>query len=258
MSFDLTKFKQDIAVDGYSIVENVFSAPFMDRAKIELESAIGAEASFHGSTDYTDYGMVLLCALYGGIFIEIFDEQKFTEPVETILGEGSIVYGYTSSSMPPKATNYSSRIHVDCPRLIPDYLTNFGAFIAVSDISEENGAMHYLPASHNDAKEPTADYFEKNCQRAVLEKGAVFFFSPRLWHRGGVNPSNDWRHAITINFCRPYMKQRIDIPRALSHMESSDWSEKVKQKLGFYAQTPISYEEYYVPPEKRKFRQKYE
>jgi hypothetical protein len=35
-------------------------------------------------------------------------------------------------------------------------------------------------------------------------------------------------------------------------------SEKSKQKLGFYAQVPENYDEYYVPLEKRKFKQKIE
>jgi hypothetical protein len=54
------------------------------------------------------------------------------------------------------------------------------------------------------------------------------------------------------------MKQRLDIPRAVSHLDSSKWSDKAKQKLGFYTQTPANYDEYYVTPELRKYKQKYE
>jgi ectoine hydroxylase-related dioxygenase (phytanoyl-CoA dioxygenase family) len=54
------------------------------------------------------------------------------------------------------------------------------------------------------------------------------------------------------------MKQRIDIPRAMANMDLSSVSEKALQKLGFLAQTPANYDEYYVTPEKRKYRQKYE
>jgi hypothetical protein len=50
------------------------------------------------------------------------------------------------------------------------------------------------------------------------------------------------------------MKQRLDIPRAMSHLDYP-MSERVAQKLGFHAQVPASYDEFYVPPEQRKFRQ---
>ena len=55
---------------------------------------------------------------------------------------------------------------------------------------------------------------------------------------------------------RPWMKQRIDIPRSMSHIDTSNYSEKALQKLGFHAQVPANYDEYYVPFEQRKFKQR--
>ncbi|MGZ8559883.1 MAG: phytanoyl-CoA dioxygenase family protein, partial [Chitinophagaceae bacterium] len=89
----------------------------------------------------------------------------------------------------------------------------------------------------------------------IAKAGSVWFFNARIWHAGGNNLTNKWRHALTINMCRAYMKQRIDIPRAMAHMDLSNISEKALQKLGFMAQVPASYDEYYVAPEKRKFKQ---
>ncbi len=256
--FNEKDFIQKIDTEGYCVVENVLDAAFVKKAKIELENAIKKEVEYHGTENFSDYGMVLLCALYEGAFVDIFNFPLLTKPMEAVLGEGCILYAYTSSSMPPNKSNYSNRIHVDSPRFIPNYLTNFGAFIALSDITEENGAMYFLPKSHIQIEPPTEKYFYENAKRAVLKAGSVFFFNPRLWHLGGKNTTETWRHAITMNICRPYMKQRIDIPRALSHLDVSNWSEKAKQKLGFYTQTPSNYNEYYVTPELRKYKQKYE
>jgi ectoine hydroxylase-related dioxygenase (phytanoyl-CoA dioxygenase family) len=256
--FDKQNFLKKIEENGYCILENVLSNVFVEKAKKELESAIAYEVEYHGTEKYSDYGMVLLCAKYGGVFEEIFNFSLLTEPMEAVLGEGCILYAYTSSSMPPNSSNFSNRIHVDSPRFIPNYLTNFGAFIALSDINEDNGAMYFLPASHTTVDLPTEKYFYANAKRCVLKAGSVFFFNPRLWHAGGVNKTNQWRHAITMNICRSYIKQRLDIPRVLSNTDTSKWSEKAKQKLGFYTQTPASYEEYYVTPELRKYKQKYE
>jgi hypothetical protein len=54
------------------------------------------------------------------------------------------------------------------------------------------------------------------------------------------------------------MKQRIDIPRAMSEMDLAGVSQQALQKLGFLAQVPANYDEYYAPIEQRKFRQKAE
>jgi len=44
----------------------------------------------------------------------------------------------------------------------------------------------------------------------------------------------------------------------MSHMNLDGLSPKAAQKLGFDVQIPASMEEYYQPPQKRKFRQRVE
>lgn len=254
--FDQERFVRDIGTQGYAIVPNVFDQDFVRAAKAELEQAIEKEVAYHGSTRFGDYGMVLLCPLYGGSFIRMFDEPKLTAPFNAILGEGCIVYAHTSSSMPPNSTNYSRRIHVDSPRLIPGYITNMGATILLDDFTLENGATWFLPGSQGSAEAPTEEYFNAHAKRLVAKAGSVWFFNARIWHAGGVNTTSQWRHALTINMCRPYMKQRIDIPRALSGMDLSGVSEAALQKLGFLAQVPANYDEYYAPEHLRKFKQR--
>ena len=258
MSSDLQTFAQSIRDDGYCIVENVLTPEFTLQTKKELGIAIEKEMEYHGTSDYSDYGMVLLCSLYGGNFIKLFDNTRLTDRIEAVLGEGSIVYAYTSSSMPPGKTNYSRRIHVDSPRIIPGYITNLGVTVALDDFTEDNGATFFLPKSHTLEEPPTEEYFYKHAKRFIAKAGSVWFFNARIWHAGGDNKTSQWRHGLTLNMCRPYMKQRIDIPRAMANMDLSSVSEKALQKLGFLAQTPANYDEYYVAPEKRKYRQKYE
>jgi ectoine hydroxylase-related dioxygenase (phytanoyl-CoA dioxygenase family) len=241
--------------DGYLILHDILSDEYVERAKGELEVVIEREAEYHGTTDYSDYGMALVCSLYGGAFLDLFDNEDLLEPFEVALGEGCIVYAYTSSSMPPNKTNFSRRVHVDCPRLIPGYMTNMGATILLDDFTEENGATYFLPGSHTRAEPPSDEEFEANAERVIAPAGSVFFFNARLWHAGGDNQTDSWRHALTINMARPYMKQRIDIPRAMSGMDLSGVSDRVLQKLGFHAQVPANYDEYYAPPEQRKFKQ---
>jgi ectoine hydroxylase-related dioxygenase (phytanoyl-CoA dioxygenase family) len=238
--FDKDKFREEIMTQGYAIVEDILSPAFMVRAKAELELAIKKEVEYHKTNQYADFGMVLLCSLYGGAFIELFDNNKLIDAFNAVLGDGCIVYAYTSSSMPPNKSNYSNRLHVDSPRLIPGYVTNMGATILLDDFTEEK---------------PSEDEFYKNGKRVIAKAGSVWFFNARIWHAGGNNLTDKWRHALTINMCRPYMKQRIDIPRAMSHMDLSRVSQQALQKLGFLAQVPANYDEYYVAPEKRKFKQ---
>jgi ectoine hydroxylase-related dioxygenase (phytanoyl-CoA dioxygenase family) len=244
-----------IATDGFVVLPDVLDRAFVERSRIELERAITADTGRYGERAERDYGMVMLCALHGGTFLELFDNKRLVGPFSAVLGEEWIVYAYTSSSMPPGGGNSSVRIHVDSPRVIPGYVTNMGATILLDDFTEENGATWFLPGSQEQADAPAEEQFYEKAQRVIAPAGSVFFFNARLWHAGGMNTTSRWRHALTINACRPYMKQRIDIPRAMSRMDLSAVSDQAKQKLGFFAQPPASLEEYYLPPELRSYRQ---
>jgi len=256
--FERSSFLREFNSTGSAIVANVLDRAFIERARRELSAAQEGEVRYHGTKEYAGYGMVLLCARYGGAFFDLFDNPRLTEPFEAALGEGCIVYAYTSSSMPPGGGNYSTRIHTDCPRIIPGYVTNVGATILLDDFTAENGATWYLPGSQSQAEPPSDETFRERAARLIAPAGSVWYFNARLWHAGGKNQTNGWRHALTISMCRPWMKQRIDIPRALADVDLSGCSQKVLQKLGFFAQCPASYDEYYQPPERRKWRQKTE
>ncbi len=259
-TFNSSHFRQQFHRDGYAIVPNLFEPGFVQTARAELERAIEKEALYHGKAHHKDFGMVLLCALYGGPFWTLFDEPNFVTPFHEILGPGCIVYAYTSSSLPPQIAeqagrNYSTRIHVDCPRLIPNYITNMGAIVLLNDFTSRNGATLVLPRSQWDAAPPDAQTFRQNAVELIAPAGSVAYFNARLWHASQPNQTDQWRHALTVNICRPYMKQRIDIPRSLAQLDLSTMSETTRQKFGFYAQVPASYDEYYRPPEQRLFRQ---
>jgi ectoine hydroxylase-related dioxygenase (phytanoyl-CoA dioxygenase family) len=252
---DLEKFKYEIETQGYSIVRNALPKEFIKKAKKELKIALKKEEIYHKTNQHKDYGMVLLCSLYNKIFCDLFDLPLVFKPLETILGEGCIVYAYTSSSMPPKKSNFSNRIHKDSPRIIPNYITNIGATILLDDFTEENGATWFLPNSQWRTTPPNDDEFYSKACRLIEKAGTIWFFNANLYHAGGVNNTNKWRHALTINMIRPWMKQRIDIPQAMAHLDLTEISEKAKQKLGFYTQIPWNYDEYYLPLHQRKYKQ---
>ena len=244
-----------IEVDGYVILPEILEPSFVTRARRELAQAITADSGRYGPRAERDYGMVMLCALHGGSFLDLFENDRLLAPFNAVLGDECIVYAYTSSSMPPGGVNYSGRVHVDSPRLIQGYVTNMGVTILLDDFTEDNGATWFLPGSHTRSDAPTEDEFYQQARRVIAPAGSAFFFNARLWHAGGINTTSSWRHALTINMCRAYMKQRIDIPRAMAGMDVDAVSDKVKQKLGFFAQPPASLEEYYLPPEQRSYRQ---
>ena len=254
-ALDRAEIASAIERDGYIVIEGVLDPDYVARVKPALQASIAKEDAYHGNASHPDRGMVLVCSIYGSVFLEPFDNKRLVTPFNAVLGDGCIVYAYTSSSMPPGGTNYSRRIHRDCPRLIPGYPTNMGATILLDDFTLENGATWIMPGSHKRKDAPSEDEFVKGSERVVAKAGSVLFFDALLFHAGGDNKTDQWRHALTINMCRSFMKQRLDLPRVMQDVDMTNVSDAVKQKLGFFTQVPASYDEYYAPPEKRKYKQ---
>jgi len=247
------EFEEEFEERGFVIVDNVLSQEYIERTNIEIEEALKKEVEFVGTTDYKFYGYVLSSAKYGGSFLEIFDNDNIVNPINWIMGENSIIYSYTSSSMPPKKGNDASHIHVDCPIFLENYILRMGVLLPLVDFTEDNGASYYLAGSHKSEQMPSeSDFFEKST-RLTIKAGQGCFFNTRVWHSGGINKTDNWRHALTINICRPWMKQYLDTPRLLKDHDLSNISDRVLQKLGFFSQPPSSYEEYYDKTRKRYF-----
>ena len=180
--------RQLIDEHGCFLCTDVLDAAYLARVKPALERAIEREVAYHGSTDFIDYGMVLVCALYGDAFLEPFENPRLMAPIEAVLGPGCIVYAYTSSSMPPHRTNYSRRVHRDVPTTrMGTLLTNMGATILLDDFTLENGASYFLEGSHRRADAPSAEELEEKAFRLVAPAGSVLFVDPLVWHAGGEN-----------------------------------------------------------------------
>jgi len=240
---------------GFSVIASAIPLNVIAQLRSRLEEAIAEENAYHQGAGHRDHGMVLVCPKYDAIFGNVFDHDPIFTGCNALLGDGCIVYAYTSSSMPPRGTNYSSRIHVDCPRVIPSYLSQIGIIIALDDFTNENGATFFLPGSQNQEKSPTEEDFWAKAIQLTMPAGSICFFHAHLWHSGGQNKTDQWRHALTINMCRSYMKQRLDFPKLLDNSIAANFSCRAVQKLGYLAQVPASYDEYYAAPANRKWKQ---
>lgn len=258
-SLSEASFSKLLREDGYVVVQDVIDPSLVSSLRAELETAIESEREKYGASEnYKDYGMLIACPIYGGSFLKLIENKIFMSPFDWVLGDTSIVYVYTSSSLPPQGKNYASRIHVDRPHYIENYLEALGCLVLLDDFKKENGATWVLPKSHNMISMPTETDFYKNAIQIEAPQGSVLYFNLRLWHAGGENRTATWRHAIGVGMVRGYMKQRIDLPRAMKNVDMSKVSDYGLQKLGFHSQPPTSLDEYYLPATLRSYKQRSE
>lgn len=241
--------------NGFLLRESVLSAEIIQLLKSQLMSCIESEAQFQGNTGYADYGMLLAAPVHGGALLKLMEFEPLFEPVNALLGETCIVHVYTSSSLPPHAKNYGTRIHHERSDKYPDIMDFVGMIVLLDDFTEENGATWYLPGSHRSRQMPADEFFYSHARRLCAPAGTVFYFDWRLYHAGGENKTHNWRHALAMGFTPAYQKQKIDLPRAIPAEYAGEINEFAKQKLGFFSVPPVSVAEYYKPVHERSYRQ---
>lgn len=120
--------------------------------------------------------------------------------------------------------------------------------ILLDDFTEANGATWFLTGSHLMPDPPAEEDFYARAQRLLAPAGSVCYFTPRIYHAGGHNHTDRWRHTLITIMQRPWMKQRLDIPRLLATVPGFDpqtLTDNQRQKLGYTTQVPASYDEFY-------------
>lgn len=244
-----------IREEGFANIGPVIDAATVATMREQLERAIHEDIERWSSNPwYRDQWMVHNLMMRHPVFMGFLDNQLVHEYLSRLLPPSPILYAYTSSSLPANGSNYSRRIHVDAQAESVDCITNIGVLVALDDFTEENGATFFLPGSHLSLETPGEETFFSKAVRAFPRAGEAIVFNARTFHYGGLNTTSRARHAITLNACRNWMKQRFDYPRMLSTEQIESLGKVGRRFIGMDSRIPRSLEEYYVAPEQRLFK----
>ncbi len=187
-------------------------------------------------------------------FLNIIEDPRLQQLLEVFLSPFWTLYAFTSSSIPPAGVNYSRRVHNDCPRHIPNYISNMGVIWPLDDYTESSGVLYVAPHSHLEGHILSDGDFEKRKIPIFCTKGDLIVFNARLVHRTDMNRTSKFRHALTMNSCRPYMKSRFNWVKMIPKEFLIDRSERCRRIVGYHSRVPNSLGVYFVPPEERLFK----
>ena len=111
-----------------------------------------------------------------------------------------------------------------------------------------------MPYSQTLENKPSDEEFANNAIEIHAKKGQGLIFNARLWHSGGQNKSQNPRNALTLNFCRSFMRQHFDFSRMIDEVTEISLNNQAMKLLGQRVRMPASLEEYYVSTEDRKYQ----
>lgn len=241
---------------GWTIIPSAVDAKLTAQLHSEIDKAYEVCRSVqikNGIAENTD-GTVhhLLC--FEGAFLE-FLKRNYS---------GDIISGFFKSSpfilntyggvinLPNKAS-YVANIHRDI-RTFYNLPMMINMLVMLDDFTLENGATFLLSQSHLKDEKPEDKYFYENAERALGKAGSILLFDSLTWHAAGLNKTDKPRKALTLAFTRPFMKQQMDYPRFLGYSRREEFSEEVRQIIGYNSRVPTNLDEWYQPPSKRFYQ----
>lgn len=153
----------------------------------------------------------------------------------------------------PKKRNYVHNIHKDTRTYIPDYHFRLNMIVMLDDFTSENGATQVLLGSHRQSTAPDEDLFNAHYVELLGKAGTVVLFNSYLWHRGGLNITDQNRVALTLSFGPAYIKPQLDYARMLGEDYALGLSALTRQVLGYNARVPCSLDEWYQKVDARLY-----
>jgi ectoine hydroxylase-related dioxygenase (phytanoyl-CoA dioxygenase family) len=250
----LSDYKYKLETTGYVIVPNFLTQNKCEELKRKLMEQIDCYNLRENSRSKLDRYHIHDLLVKDVSFGKLLEDERLQKLVALLLKEYWVMYAFTSSSLPPNESNYGGRLHVDSPRFIRDYPTNVGVIWALDPFTIENGCTKMLPASHHSLTIPRDELFQEMAENVICNKGDLIIFNARVWHRAGFNNSNQWRHALTMNCCRPFMKQRMDWVRFIPKEIAEQLNDQAKRILGYDTRLPVNLDEFFVDASKRLYK----
>lgn len=244
-----------IQTRGYSVVPNFLTAPETELLKVSMMAAVREYKPTAGSSrsvldSYQMHDLINRDINFG----RLLEDQRLQQLLSPHLGDFWIMYAATSSSIPPNGTNFSSRLHVDSPRFHPGYIFNIGVIWALDDYTLQNGALEVLPGSQHSSVVPSLAVFEKNASPILCKAGSLLVFNAKMYHRTGMNTTEDWSHSMTLNACRSFMKQRMDWVRYIPDQISNQLNTQARRLIGFDTRLPSNMDEFFMPEDQRLYK----
>lgn len=257
LRLSLDDFNAQMTERGWVVFEAAVEPALVARMAADLEAAwdICREMQVkNGVANDADHTVHHLIGLKPS-FLDYIDASEALDPYyEAYFGGRYILNSFGGAINTRGRTSYAQRIHRDIRSYSGDMPLLLNTLVMLDEFTADNGATYMLSGSHRAAEKPSDEAFYARAERAVGPAGSVLVFNSNVWHAGGNNTTERARRSVTPMYCRPFIKQQFDYPRALGYDAGPTLSAHTRQVIGYNARVPANLDEWYQPPERRMYK----
>lgn len=250
----------DLKFKGYTILRNVVDEnEIIKLKKCSIEAFLKhKQIQIDNNSDIITDGVALHVILNDNYFIEFLEKllkkEEFNSILSNYFNSKFIMNSFTALNNLPNTPNFSAIVHRDIKFYSGNVPLMINVLVMLDDFTEENGPTLLLPYSHLIEEKPSDDYFYENSIQVLGKKGDILFFNSNIWHCSSRNNTSEDRMALPITFSKSVIKQLLDYPRALGYDKINNFSDEMRQILGYDSRVSSNLDEWYQPFEKRFYK----
>ncbi|MFM0449725.1 phytanoyl-CoA dioxygenase family protein [Paraburkholderia nemoris] len=213
----------ELRINGYTVLDSGLSTEFVDGLRAGLDRAyagqideIGGEQVLHAMNDAD----IVRCMLaYEPDFLKVATAAPLMEFARRALGPEFVLMMQNGIINRPDRENYQAKWHRDLnyQHWTSSKTLAINALLCIDDFTLQNGATYVLPGTQHVAEFPTDMFARKFEKQIEAPAGSYLILDAMLYHRAGINETNNVRRAVNHVIGLPFMAQQIDLPSALAN-----------------------------------------
>ena len=257
VNLDIDNYAQRMHEQGWVVLERAIDSDLVDRMLGDLERAwqicrqVQERNGVASDAELTVHHLIGL----GPSFLDFVNEMEPLMPYLDHYFEGKFILNSFGGAINTRGhSSYAQRIHRDIRSFSGDMPLLLNTLVMLDEFTADNGATYLMTGSHKFGEKPPEAEFYAQADRALGPAGSILIFNSNLWHAGGDNMTDGPRRSVTPMYCKPFMKQQFDYPRAVGYEMADSLPAHTRQVLGYNARVPATLDEWYQPRERRMYR----
>ncbi len=240
----IARHQEELEVLGYTVIEGVLDASRLEEWRQRIDTVYARqEDEFGGREALAAIGEQDLCRApltYDAAFAAMASEPKVLELVRRVLGDWFILNLQNAIINKPDERHHQTAWHRDLPyqNWTSSRPLAVGALFTIDPFTTETGATVVLPHSHRRDNMPSEEYFQRHAVQITAPAGSALIFDAMVFHRAGLNRSQQIRRGVNHLYTIPLLKQQYDFPAVLGDDFTADPS--IRRLLGYDSRVPRS------------------
>lgn len=213
--------REELQIFGYTVVPSVYASSELESIRNAFERVYEAQVAEIGGEE--QLGLIgdktkSRCMLaYDDAFVELAAHPRIVEVLRATLGNYFLVVSQNGNANTEDVSRIDYGWHRD---LTYQHFTSsrpimLTVIMCLDDFNEHTGGTQVIPASHKIEPCPSEQFLEANQLTVNAGAGSAIVIDSMLFHRAGINTTNNSRRGVVTIYGAPFIKQQISIPHQL-------------------------------------------